>query len=291
MLKNKQKRISDTIDILASEREKLIVNAVISLAKRKLGKIADKEKIHEYMMKQNNPVVKDILYWAYKASNSINARRKGDLWQQRNIVEKTEFVLWVLLHHKKYRQLINPLITSLFNKTTKIEFDKKDTLKFFDSALISMMLKYAYKELNKGFTFHQLMDETTTGTNTAIWYIQNKIQEIIKSTIGNENEQRMLCDMVAFGLWFCQHDTAYRDVFFWIVYHIGNKELREAVKPYYLPPSKWYVNLYLLGQEEGRALRAKGEMGRFQHSMLGEMAVPGLRQRHVQKIMDEKLRK
>lgn len=281
----------ETIDILGTEREKMISNGLASLIRKKLGKIAEKENIHENLMKSTNPVIKDILYWTYRAANHINSKRKGDLWQRRNMTEKVELTLWIMLHHKKYRAFLEPIVSSICEKKFVQESDDKK-MKFLNSALIDMALRYAYSKINHhydGFTFHMLMDETKSGSNPACFHLQNIIHDTIKEVSMDNYEQKVLSDFVALGIWFCQHDTAYRDTFFWIMYHIGNAEVKEIVKPFYLPPKKWYINLYLLGQEEGREGRANGTLTEYQQSLLGSMSVPQARKEHLDKIIKEKL--
>jgi len=113
----------------------------------------------------------------------------------------------------------------------------------------------------------------------------NNIAIALSKTIDNEYERQILYDFASIGLWFTQHDTAYRDIFFWIIYELGNPEIKKIVKPYYLSPDKWYINIWHDARIDTNERKKKGELGVFGHNPVEEMAVPEMRNKHLDDII------
>jgi hypothetical protein len=91
-------------------------------------------------------------------------------------------------------------------------------------------------------------------------------------------------------LWIVYHDTAYRDVFFWLVNDVLQhaEEYQEDLKPYLKDPYDWTVNTWVRSMEETRRLRREGKIPEYAKSKAEEIFTPGLENKKLKKFMREK---
>ena len=69
-------------------------------------------------------------------------------------------------------------------------------------------------------------------------------------------------------LWLVTKDTAYRDVFFWILDQLLKKadKLRILIKPFVKPPEEWSPNLWHASKEKTAQQRKEGKLPDNTHS-------------------------
>jgi len=86
-------------------------------------------------------------------------------------------------------------------------------------------------------------------------------------------------------LWILAKDTAYRDVFFWMLDELLKKsdQLRVMIKPFVKPPEQWTPNLWFDSVAKTKQLRKEGKLPDNAHSF--EESV------YVKSIQDERYNK
>jgi hypothetical protein len=274
------------VDIVMSEREKTIIGKATALLRLRYGKKASPENIHKYLINHPHPLIQKIVKTINDAANQIKdeIRSGGTWWQRDNIVRMSELGIWCLIHHKRYRRIFENFASSIFDYKKQISFKDK-TFNIIETKLIKHLLQYSYKMLKGQWTYDVILEEMENGSNSAMRLLLNKVTTSLEQTIDNEYERRILYDFASTGLWFAQHDTAYRDIFFWILHEIGNDEIKKVVKPFYLTADKWYINIWHDHYLESDKMRKKGELGVFGHDIVEEMAVPEMRNKRLQDII------
>lgn len=274
------------VDIISTEREKTIVGKAMALLRLRFGDRANIENIHKYLLEHPNPLIRLITNTTNRAANNIKNEMKqgGTQWQSDNIIRMTEFALWCLVNHEKYYKIFEKFAPLVFEEYKTTENPSKKAFNALDKQLMKLMLIYTHKRLHEQWTYQLLLDEMEKGSNTSVRLVLNKIATAIED-IESKTERIILYDLASVGLWWAQHDTAYRDIFFWILHEIGNDEIRKAVEPFYLPPEKWYINIWHDHKIISEEKRAKGEINVFGHDMVEEMSVPAMRNAQLDKIV------
>ena len=85
-------------------------------------------------------------------------------------------------------------------------------------------------------------------------------------------------------VWIVYKDTAYRDPLFWMIYQIGNEQVKEAVRPYVKEPEDWYVNLWHTSKEHTKELRERGEIPAHAMSPDEEIFTPSIQRKKLNKF-------
>lgn len=259
----------------------------MQLIRLRFGKRASIENIHKELHDYNNQSLNKILATLDKCVVNIKSQK----WQPKNISQKTELALWFAIHHPDFRLLFANIVKEMTGDGSLFDLKVDKEFNIVTRKLTASVIKYMHKTLSDGISFHQLIEEIHAGSNPAINNMLGRVKIAFKESGYIEKpEGAMLYNIVALGLWFCQHDTAYRDEFFWCAYHLSNNKLKKLIKPYYLTPSKWYVNLYSKGQKETKKMRRSGKIGKYGFSEIEKMCVPAMRQKEIQKNVN-KLRK
>ena len=272
------------LDIIATDREKIVINGIVSLVRARFGKRAAVENIHKELHSYDNQCLKNILTTLDKCIINI----KSEKWQPKNISQKTELALWFAIHHPDFRLLFATIVKEMTGDDSLFDLKVDKEFNILDRKVTSLVIKYAHKMLSDGISFHQLLEEIHAGSNPAVSNILGRVAIAFKESKYIEKpEGAILYNIIALGLWFCQHDTAYRDEFFWIAYHLSNNQLKKLIKPYHLSPNKWYVNLYSKGKTQTKKLRETGKIGKYGFSPIEKMCVPSMRQREIQKNVNK----
>jgi len=91
-------------------------------------------------------------------------------------------------------------------------------------------------------------------------------------------------------LWIIQKDTAYRDVFFWMLYQLlkKSKELIPIVEPYVKPPEEWIPNLWDNSRKKTRLLKKEGKIPADMKSFEETIFVPDTQDKRHQKLLKKK---
>jgi len=93
-------------------------------------------------------------------------------------------------------------------------------------------------------------------------------------------------DLTELGLWICYKDTAYRDVFFYLLNDILNNadEIKEMIKPYVKPPEKWHVNIWIDSKNMTAKQIAEGSIPRGTVSEAESVHVPTIQKQRLDNI-------
>lgn len=88
-------------------------------------------------------------------------------------------------------------------------------------------------------------------------------------------------------IWLVAKDTAYRDVFFWILSEILKKadKLLILIEPFVKPPEQWSPNLWFDSVEKTQQLRKEGKLPNNTHSFEESIWVKAIQdKRHKRNI-------
>lgn len=271
------------MDILSSNREKVILKLGIALARKKLGKKASITSIHDELINNQQPFIRKTALVIKEICDSIPDEL---IWQKTVISEVGEFVLWCTIHHPKFRDILLSLHKEMFSDN-KLLFSETDwVFSKVDIYLTDLILKYTYNKIyNKEVTenFARTMN-LSKFSNSVIAEFNNAITKIVNEQCEGKEIDRYLL-FIHLLLYIVMHDTAYRDVFFWGIYQLANKPIKKMVEPYYVPLNKCYLRLYMDGKEHTRKLKEQGLLPKHGKSLPEKYCVPRFRQEHIQKII------
>jgi len=92
------------------------------------------------------------------------------------------------------------------------------------------------------------------------------------------------------GLWVVYKDTAYRDVFFWILYQLLKRadKILPLLEPYVKPAEEWQPNLWHDSKQITKEKRKKGELPDYGKSMEETVFTPSIQDKRHKEILGEK---
>lgn len=75
-------------------------------------------------------------------------------------------------------------------------------------------------------------------------------------------QKGMVKDYGRLGLWILTKDTAYRDMFFWMLYNMleNADKMLPLIKPYVKPPNEWYPNVWYDSIARSNELKAQNRI-------------------------------
>lgn len=103
--------------------------------------------------------------------------------------------------------------------------------------------------------------------------------------INCDHQKRIVTDLSELGIWICYKDTAYRDIFFYILDEIckNSDKIRKQIKPYVKQPDQWHVNNWIDSKEITKKEIEEGKIPKGSVSIAESV--------HVPKIQAERFRK
>jgi len=267
---------------MSSNREKALLKLGISLARKKLGKRASIISIHNELINSNQPFIRKTSLVIKEICDNVP---DGLPWQKGVISEVGEFVLWCTLHHPKHRNIILAMHNDMFNDNELLFTDSDWVFGKVDTYFADLILKYTYNRIYN----NQLTDNFAKTMNLSKFSnpVITKFNDVITMAVNDEYAADEADRYLLFAhllLFIVMHDTAYRDVFFWGTYQLGNKKIKKMVEPYYVPLNKCYLKLYMDGKEHTRKLIEKGLIAKHDKSLPEKYCVPRFRQQHIQKL-------
>jgi hypothetical protein len=89
------------------------------------------------------------------------------------------------------------------------------------------------------------------------------------------------------GLWIVYKDTAYRHVFFWIIYQLLKRadKILPLIEPYVKPAEEWYPNVWFDSQAVTDEKVKKGELPKSYKSMEESVFTPQIQDMRHNKIL------
>lgn len=108
--------------------------------------------------------------------------------------------------------------------------------------------------------------------------------------VTRKHQRETTRELGEFGLWVLYKDTAYRDMFFWIVYQMLKRadKLLPLIEPYVKPPEEWQPNLWDESKKLTQEKRKKGELPDYMKSMEETVFTPSIQKERHKKILGEK---
>lgn len=98
-------------------------------------------------------------------------------------------------------------------------------------------------------------------TNPVVRYLNNELLNGA-SKIKPKWQRWMIRRYGQIALWILAKDTAYRDVFFWILYRVlkNTNKLLPLLEPYVKPPEEWTPNLWHDSKLKTEKLKKEGKI-------------------------------
>ena len=154
--------------------------------------------------------------------------------------------------------------------------------------IIRLSLWYLRKKLGANGNAKQVQEEMETCSNDGIRNIAKLIKDNAMG-IKSLSQRKVVIELSMMFLWIILHDTAYRNVAFAILDDIlyNSKELREMIKPFVLPPEKWYPNGWIDSKETTRQQREEGRIPDYAVSKGEAQLVPALHRKELKRILNQ----
>ena len=271
------------MQVKMGEREKKIVKLGILLFRKKLGKRGKAETIHEELSSIDYPPIKKLVTLINKVGNGTNHK-----YQALTIKEYGELGIWLVINHPSFDGIFESICRNATNMDIPDEkFQYKSKLTKTEIWLMNKVLIYIKnKLLEPGGLYHYIQQDIEVTQNEACKYI---IPIVKKGLDPIDNEELFISISILFDIfvWCMIRDTAYRDQFFWALWQVGNKEIRQRIKEHptnlVRPPKKWYCNLWVRGGEESKKQRASGKLMLGEFSTLESPCVPHIQNKEVKK--------
>jgi hypothetical protein len=148
--------------------------------------------------------------------------------------------------------------------------------------ILRLLLKLGYHHLKVDM---DIIDENLRFYPNPIIKNLNDIITIGANQIKPYWQRRMLKQYGQLILWLIAKDTAYRDVFFWILNEILKKadELQVLIKPFVKPPEQWSPNLWHASKEKTVQLKKDGKLPNNTHSFEESVWVKAIQDKRHQK--------
>ncbi len=160
-----------------------------------------------------------------------------------------------------------------------------------DKRIIKAGLWLLRKKLGESASKKAVHDDLTNCGNDAVREL-NKIINEASDKIKAEYQKQVVLQLSEFGIWVCYKDTAYRDIFFWILNEVLKRpdEFKKMIAPYVKSPEKWHVNIWVDSQKFTQEQKNKGAIPQNATSLAESVHVSSLQKKRLQKIVDKNLK-
>ncbi len=150
--------------------------------------------------------------------------------------------------------------------------------------ILRLLLKLGYRHLKVDMA---IMDENLKFYPNPVIKNLNSILVIGANQLKPEWQRDMVKRFGQLALWIIAKDTAYNDVFFWILNEMLKKsaELQVLIKPYVKPPEKWIPNIWFESKEKTKRLRKEGKIPKNMHSFEETMYIKSIQNKRYNKNM------
>lgn len=153
-----------------------------------------------------------------------------------------------------------------------------------DKRLVKWTLFLLRKKLGEQASAKAIHDDMQNCGNLGIKVINDLICDTA-SFVKCDHQKNIIIDLTELGLWICYKDTAYRDIFFYLLDEILKRadEIRALIKPYVKPPEQWHVNVWIDSKNLTAEQVKKGEILQGSVSMAESV--------HVREVQKDRLSK
>ena len=130
-----------------------------------------------------------------------------------------------------------------------------------DKWYMRIAMKWFIKKYSDGKNSDIIHEEMRDCGNPVIRFML-KTRDRVISNVSETYQQQLITMFSDFGLWIMYKDTAYRQIFMWMMKEIlDNKDtLLPMVEKYYSEPEDWYVNLWNKTKKRTKELQESGEL-------------------------------
>jgi hypothetical protein len=141
------------------------------------------------------------------------------------------------------------------------------------------------KKLGKEATTEAIHDDLTHSGNPAI-YLFAQMLNYSSEQIKERWQASVVKDLGEFFLWVMYKDTAYRDVFFWVLDQVLQRatELRQWIKPYVKDPHDWNVNVWHRSKKRTKKMRKENRLPPYMKSFDENLFVPSEQQKKLKRM-------
>jgi len=114
-----------------------------------------------------------------------------------------------------------------------------------DKRIIKAGLWLLRKKLGESASKEAVHDDLVNCGNDAIKELSSIISDAADK-IKEKYQKGIVEQLSEIGIWICYKDTAYRDIFFYILNEVLKEpdKFREMIAPYVKEPEKWHVNVW-----------------------------------------------
>lgn len=153
---------------------------------------------------------------------------------------------------------------------------------------IKLALWYIRKKYSDGRTKNEIASDLENSGNLVIRMLNDELKNSTGKICQCYHKDISL-EMAQLLLWIVYKDTAFRDVFFYTLKNIleKNEKLLKEIDQYIVPPEKWYVNLWYKTKENTKKAREKGELSSFEQSYDENIFTPGFQEQEMKRFLDE----
>lgn len=141
------------------------------------------------------------------------------------------------------------------------------------------------KKLGKEATAPAIHSSLKNSGNPAI-YLFAQMLTYASEQIQEKYQAKVVKDLGEFFLWIMYKDTAYKDVFFWVLDQIlqGATDIRKWIKPYVKKPKDWNVNVWHRSKERTEKLRKENKIPSHMKSFDENIFVPSEQYKKLKKM-------
>jgi hypothetical protein len=156
-----------------------------------------------------------------------------------------------------------------------------DSLKKYVRAAVWLLRK----KLGKGATAVAIHDDLAHSGNPAVYLFAQMLGYASKE-IKEKYQAKVVQDLGEFFLWLMYKDSAYRDVFFWLLDQILQRaaDIRKWIKPYVKDPHDWNVNVWHRSKKRTEKLRKEKRIPPYQKGFDENLFVPSEQLKKLKKM-------
>lgn len=155
--------------------------------------------------------------------------------------------------------------------------------------VLRMMMKLGYKTLKLDLRI--ISDDLEHSQNPVVRNLNTLLMIGANHLHQRDDYQKlMVLKYGQTGLWIVTKDTAYCDMFFWVLDKLLEhpEKMREMLKPYVKPPEEWIPNLWEAGRTQTRKLAEANKLPPYAKSMEESVYTPPIQEKRHQKFMKKK---
>lgn len=141
------------------------------------------------------------------------------------------------------------------------------------------------KKLGKEATAPAIHDDLKHSGNPAIQFLSQMLSYASKE-VKEEYQSKVIKDLGEFFIWIMYKDSAYRDIFFWMLDQILQRaeEIRGWIKPYVKEPKDWNVNVWHRSKARTKKLREEQRIPPYQKAFDEDLFVPSEQIKKLEKM-------